>query len=104
MRGKIEETPGFTPFVPREVPSVVFAAILSEIHILPGEVIDPVVRFYRQADTVAQVIEDMRTAAFEELDGSRKAAFYADYIALRVESRRLAEGAIAALEGARDAR
>jgi prepilin signal peptidase PulO-like enzyme (type II secretory pathway) len=35
----------FTPFIPREDPAVVFGSVAGEIHILPNDVIDPIVLY-----------------------------------------------------------
>jgi len=39
-------TPPFTPFVPKETANPAFETIVSEIQILPGDVIEPVIRYY----------------------------------------------------------
>jgi hypothetical protein len=93
----INTVPSYTPFIPREPSNVVFAAILSEIHILPAEAIEPVVRFYWQTQSIAQLVEDLRGEGFKALDAGRKATLYSDYIDLQVEAGRLAEGAVSAL-------
>jgi hypothetical protein len=93
------EEPGFTPFVPREAASFVFDAIVSEIHILPTEVIDPVVYYYRQIASLALFAEDLRSDRYASLPADRKAAMAADYIRMGVFAIELADKAIAAIEG-----
>lgn len=93
----IRTVPGYTPFVPRGPENVVFSAMLSEIHVLPAEAIEPVVRFYWQAQSIAQLVEDLRSEGFRALDAERKAALYSDYIDLQVEAEKLAVGAVEAL-------
>jgi hypothetical protein len=44
---KMSSDPTFVPFVPRQVPTFVIDALIGEIHILPTEVIDPVILYYR---------------------------------------------------------
>lgn len=103
MQARIRAGEGYTPFVPREADSLIFSAIAPEIHVLPAEAIDPVVRFYALTHVVAQLIEDIRSPAFTALDAERKAAIYADYVAVRVEAGKLAEDAVAALNAWRGA-
>ena len=92
----------FTPFTPKEPANSIYAAVTGEIHLLPGEVIDPVIRFYRQAETIAQLIEDIRAEDFRKLDPERKIAIYKDYIDLRVKAGQLANDAVAALQNVRN--
>ena len=88
----------YTPFVPAEAPSFVFDAILSEIHILPTEVIDPVIYYYRQTATLKLFAEDLRSDRFSKLEAWRKAEMYRDYIAMGEYALELAEKAVKALE------
>ncbi|MPT24813.1 MAG: hypothetical protein E2577_18590 [Starkeya sp.] len=88
----------FTPFVPREVNSFVFEAIVKDIPILPTEVIDPVIVYYRQVQALAQFAEDLRGDRFATLEWSRKAAMHADYIAMGKYAGALADAAMDALD------
>lgn len=88
----------FTPFVPREVESFVFDAIVQDIPILPTEVIDPVIVYYRQVQALAQFAEDLRGDRFMTLEWPRKAAMHADYIAMGVYAGTLADAAIDAID------
>jgi hypothetical protein len=88
---------GYSPFVPSEIAPFVFDAMVDEIHILPGRVIDPVVLYYRQWRALAASIEDMRAAAFAALSQPRKAAVYEDYIGIGVYAAELANDAIEAV-------
>jgi hypothetical protein len=91
----------FTPFTPKEPSNTIFAAVAKEIHVLPSDAIDPVIRFYRQTDSIAHLIEDMRAEEFRKLDAERKIAIYRDYIGLRVQAGQLANEAVSALQNAR---
>lgn len=51
----------YTPFVPSEGKSFILDAIVGEIHILPTEVIDAVVYYYRQIEALSQFAEDLRS-------------------------------------------
>lgn len=89
--------PEFTPFLAQPVGSFVFDAIVSDVHILPGKVIDPVVLYYRQFRSLAALIEDMRTDAFRLLPAQRKADIYADYAAVGSYALELSDRALVAL-------
>jgi type II secretory pathway pseudopilin PulG len=88
---------GFSPFVPREIGSFVFDAIIGDIHILPGSVIDPLVLYYRQWRTLASSIEDMREPSFSALSPPRKTAIYRDYLGVGRYATLLANDAIDAI-------
>lgn len=89
---------GYTPFVPSEPHSFVLDAIVGEVHILPTDVIDPVIYYYRQAAALRQFAEDLRGDGFGRLEAPRKAEMYRDYIAMGTHARKLADDAITALE------
>ncbi len=95
-------TPSFTPFVPKETANPAFEAIVGEIQILPGDVIEAVIRYYQQVDVIAQLAEDMRGERYTALEAERKIDVYRDYIELRSEAGRLAIDAIDALEQSSD--
>ena len=97
------EGAAFTPFVPREVLTFVMDAIASEIHILPNEVIGPVVLYYRQAMAIGLLADDLRSDRFIALDPDRKIEVYRDYIGLLQYAQSLADDAIEALEVSLDA-
>lgn len=91
-------TDGFTPFVPRGTPPFVFDATVRDLHLLPTHVIDPIVLYYTQVHVIAQFAEDLRSDRYANMAPERKAAMYADYVAMNTYAKRLAEGALAALE------
>ena len=89
----------YSPFIPSEVEAFVFKAVLGEIHLLPGAVIDPVVLYYRQWHSLAALASDMRSEAFSALPPQRKAAVYEDYMAMGAYADELARDAAAAING-----
>jgi hypothetical protein len=70
----------FTPFVPRDAPEIVFEAMLADIHILPTETIDDVVAYYKQEYKLRELVEDLRSTRYQELEQNRKARIYEDYV------------------------
>ena len=79
IEGAPENRP-YTPFVPRAPGSLIWASIAQEVHILPTEVIDAVVLFFSQLETIRNFVEDLRSEQFTRLEKSRKVAMYRDYI------------------------
>ncbi len=83
MVARIEQAPAghdYTPFVPAEPGSLLWSAVSTEVHILPTEVIDSVVLFFSQLETVRLFVEDLRSERFAVLDRARKVTVYEDYI------------------------
>lgn len=70
----------YTPFVPRAPGSLIWPSISQEVHILPTEVIDPVVLFFSQLETIRNFVDDLRSDQFARLEKARKIAMYRDYI------------------------
>jgi hypothetical protein len=91
---KVKDGEEFVPFVPREVATFVFDAIVDEINILPGAVIDPVILYYRQMKALSAFAEDLRTERFERLERARKIEMYDDYLDMGVYALDLADDAI----------
>jgi hypothetical protein len=99
----IEDAPEdrpYTPFVPRAPGSLMWPSIAQEVHILPTEVIDPVVLFFSQLDTIRSFVEDLRSDQFARLERSRKILMYRDYIRMWRLASRQAEEAQSALRSA----
>ena len=88
----------FTPFIPMEDDNVVFDVVSAEIQILPNDVIDPVVLYYAQLNTITRFVEDLRGDRFAALEPERKIEMYGDYIAMKEQARHFAERAIRALD------
>jgi hypothetical protein len=83
MLTRIEGAPpgqDYTPFVPGEPGSLLWPSISAEVHILPTEVIDAVVLFFSQLETVRLFVADLRSERFAGLDRSRKSQMYEHYI------------------------
>ncbi len=89
--------PKYTPFVPRLASNVVFDAIVSEIHVLPGSTITPVIDYARLRQTLERFTEDLRSADFKHLPSQRQFTMYEDYLATLGRLETLAERASAAL-------
>ena len=88
----------FTPFIPLEAPHLIFSEIAKDIHILPTQVIDPVVIFYSQLSVIAHLAVDLRSDAYGTLSKERKIGLYEDYIGLLVHALALSEQALATLD------
>lgn len=88
----------FRPFVPSEVKPFVFEAIVKEVHVLPTDVIDPVVVYYRQVHALIQLVEDLRSDRVSQLEPERQRAIYQDYIAMAVYAGELAGNAVDAID------
>jgi hypothetical protein len=78
IAANIRESPQYTPFVPKVSNTFVYDVLVTDIHVLPTGVIDPVVLYYRQAKAVAQMIDDLRGETYRLLDQARKIAIYED--------------------------
>lgn len=81
---------GYSPFVPKQVSPALFTAIVAEIHILPTNVIDPIVVYYRQKAVIANLVDDIRSERYDRLDQQRKRLLYGDFVRLMQEADLLA--------------
>jgi hypothetical protein len=72
IRAAAEQGSAFTPFIPQEDDNVIFDSVADEIHILPNDVIDPVVLYYSQLNTITRFVEDLRSERFAALEAERK--------------------------------
>jgi hypothetical protein len=91
---KAGQAGAFDPFVPSEVDTFVFDAIVEDIHILPGRVIDPLILYYRQMKALSAFASDLRTDRFDRLEVARKVEMYDDYLDMGVYALELADDAI----------
>lgn len=73
------------PIAPHGGNDRIFRAILGEIHLLPGAVIDPVVIYYRLLAVMDAMADSIRRSARGR--PQRAAAMMADYILLNEEAR-----------------
>lgn len=83
---------GRVPFIPAQANDRIYAAIIEEVHILPADVIDPVVTYYRQLSIMDSVAEAMRQQA--EKDPARAIEMFADYLELREAARESGQEAL----------
>ncbi len=74
--------PGYSPIVPRLASNFIFGTVLEEIHILPGEVIAPVVHYARLRQTLERFVDDIRADSFKQLKAERQLLMYTDYLAM----------------------
>ena len=70
----------FTPFVPRYATEIIFEAFVPDIHILPTGTIRDVVAYYKQEYKLRELVEDLRSSRYQELEQDRKARIYEDYV------------------------
>ncbi len=66
--------------MPRYATEIIFEAMLADIHILPTETIDDVVAYYKQEYKLRELVEDLRSSRYQELEQDRKARIYEDYV------------------------
>lgn len=95
--GAMEDDAKYIPVVPSERNDTVFTALISEIHILPEPVIQPVVGYYNQVFAVDAIIDDLRSGLFREMDQVQRIGMYTDYIAMKQEALARGETALRAL-------
>ena len=75
---------GYIPSIPSEANDRMFRAIISEIHVLPARIIDPVVIYYRLLAVMSGMAGDVQILARN--DAERAAEMLADYLALSEEA------------------
>jgi hypothetical protein len=97
MTRRLSEEAGYVPLVTRKGDAQIFAAIVSDIHILPASVIDPVVVYYRQWRSIGAFVEDLRSDAFGSLPPTRKVEAFKDYLDVGAYAVELADAALAAI-------
>ena len=90
----------FVPFVPKEPDSQLWSSVAREVHVLPIEIIDPIVLFFSQVEMLRGLSEDLRGDRYWNLDRSRQIAMYTDYVERRRYSVQLAQEAQEALAAA----
>ncbi len=88
----------FVPFIPTEHNSIVFEAIVEDIHVLPRATIDPIVLYYSQLTAINALIADLRSDGYANMDAGRRAAMYADYISMKVAALEMGEDALQEIE------
>ncbi len=101
MRRAMQADPAFVPLVPREAHDALFRALIGEIHLLPTEAVEPVVRYYSQISGVAALADDLRSPLYRRLAPERRVTIYEHFIEMKAQAltyasqaeRALAEGA-----------
>lgn len=83
---------GRFPFIPTQANDRIFSAVLEEVHILPADVIDPVVTYYRQLSIMASFAEAMQRQA--EKDQPRAVEMFTDYLELTEAARESGQEAL----------
>ena len=78
----------------------VFDNLVKEIHILPENVIDPLILYSRQRQMLDQFSSEMRSDKFAKLAQSRQLNMYRDYVGVTKYLRTLAVDAVAAIDTA----
>ena len=97
MTGRMERDPSFIVLVPRESHDTVYRALLSELYLLPGRAILPVVVFYNQIITISNLADDIRSERFEGIDAGRRIELYRHFIELKIAALSMGRAALAAL-------
>jgi hypothetical protein len=94
---RLSDESGYIPLVTRKGDAQIFAAIVSDIHILPASVIDPVVVYYRQWRSIGAFVDDLRSETFRMLPVARKIEAFRDYLEVGAYAAELADAALAAI-------
>lgn len=83
----MEDDPNYVPLVPSECNDTVFRSILPEVHVLPAETIQPVVRYYNQVFAIDAMIADLRGNGFAQATQDQRIKMYTDYVSMKIEAR-----------------
>jgi hypothetical protein len=94
----VTDSDDYTPFVPGEPGSLLWESVAHEVHILPNDVIESVVVFFSQLETIRFFVDDLRGERYAGLSKTRKAAMYEDYVRMMKYLVQLADDAERALE------
>jgi hypothetical protein len=97
IKARYAANSGYSVVVPHMASNLVFAAIVGEIHVLPGGVIAPVVDYARLRQTVEQFVVDLRADKFSQLPADRQLTMYSDYLQMLGRLEQLAKRAELAL-------
>lgn len=89
----------YAPLITRKGDAQIFGAVVGDVHILPGNVIDPVVVYYRQWRSLGAFVEDLRSETFAALPAARKVEAFRDYLDMGSYAIDLADNALAAIAG-----
>lgn len=99
MAARIRTEPDFFPLIPHERNRTIFSAIVSDIHVLPRAVVDPVAIYYSQLVAIETMIRDLRGLDKARLGAERAARVYEDYVAMKAEALVLGRDAMLMMGG-----
>ncbi|MFT4013232.1 MAG: hypothetical protein QM682_07465 [Paracoccus sp. (in: a-proteobacteria)] len=83
---------GRIPFIPAQANDRIYSAVIEDVHILPADIIDPVVTYYRQLSIMASFAEAMPKQA--EKDHALAVAMFGDYLELTQAARESGQEAL----------
>ena len=92
------EIADYSVLVPTPADHAIYQKLVADIHLLPEAVIDPIVLYYRQRDTIEKLVENMRGPEFRDRDAVQQLEMYRDYLLLRQHLKKLAEVSIEAVD------
>lgn len=101
---RIMDEPGYFPVIPSEHNDAIFRAIVSEIHILPRDTVDPIVLYYSQLNAISALIDDLRVLDVARIGAERASSIYRDYISMKIEAIELGDHALEAIRANFDGR
>ena len=87
----------YSVFAPRLARHLVYESLVSQIHVLPESVIDPLILYTRQRELLDQFAADMRSDRFHQINQARQLEMYRDYVAVALYLRSLANDVLKAL-------
>ena len=88
----------YTPFVPKFAHTFVFETILPDISILPSDVIEGVVKYYKAEYKLSLFADDLRGEVYAKLPPERKRLAYADYLVFIKFAQKTGRAALQELE------
>ena len=92
---------GYVPFLPSECNDTIFDSVVGDLHVLPKQVIDPVVQYYSQIKAIEAAIADTRTDVFKTgktaAEKQRRASMYFEYLQMKKRSIGYADEALQAM-------
>jgi hypothetical protein len=88
---------GYSVVVPHMARNLVFESLLDELHLLPGEVIEPVIHYERMRETIERFVADLRDETFRRSPAERQLLMYSDYLKMLERLEQLARDAYDAL-------
>ncbi len=99
MAARIRGEPDFFPLIPHERNRTIFSAVISDIHVLPRAVVDPVAVYYSQLVAIETMIRDLRGLDKAKIGAERAARIYEDYVSMKTEALVLGRDAMLMMGG-----